>query len=121
MWWKHFKVFMIFSFTCFTQVKRSVKSKFIHLKEHQQMLWSRFLIQEGSLYPHMEMLIEILLVLQGSSAVKSALIWNLFPSNIFLDYSCLSISLGLDRYICLTLQSPIKPLAMKCRTSNYFA
>ena len=33
------------------------------------MLWSRFLPQEGSLHPHMEMLIEILLVLQGSSAV----------------------------------------------------
>ena len=69
MWCKHFKMFMIFFFTFFTQVKRSVKSKFIHLKEHQQMLWSRFLTQEGSLYPHMEMLIEILLVLQGSSAV----------------------------------------------------
>ena len=33
------------------------------------MLWSHFLTQEGSLYPHMEMLIEILLVLRGSSAV----------------------------------------------------
>ena len=39
----------------------------------------------------------------------------------FLDYSCLSISRGLDPYICLTLQIPIKPLAMKCRTLNYFA
>ena len=69
MWWKHFTIFMIFFFTFFIQVKRSVKSKFIHLKKHQQMLWSHFLTQEGSLYPHMEMLIEILLVLQGSSAV----------------------------------------------------
>ena len=60
---------MIFFFTFFTQVKRSVKSKFIHLKEHQQILSPRFLTQERSLYPHMEMLIEILLVLQGSSAV----------------------------------------------------
>ena len=70
MWWKHFKIFLIFFFTFFTQVKRSVKSKFSHLKEHQQMLWSHFfLTQEWSLYPHMEMHIEILLVLQGSSAV----------------------------------------------------
>ena len=60
---------MIFFFTFFSQVKRSVKTKFIHLKEHQQILSSRFLTQERSLYPHMEMLTEILLVLQGSSAV----------------------------------------------------
>ena len=33
------------------------------------MFWSHFLTQEGSFYPHMEMFIEILLVLQGSSAV----------------------------------------------------
>ena len=69
MWCKHFIIFLIFFLTFFTQVKRSVNLKFIHLKEHQQMIWSHFLTQEGSLYPHMEMLIEILLVLQGSSAV----------------------------------------------------
>ena len=33
------------------------------------MLWSHFSTQEGSLHPHIEMLTEILLVLQGRSAV----------------------------------------------------
>ena len=61
------KFLWFFLFPFFTQVKQSVKSKFTHLKEHQQMLWSHFLTQKGSLYPHMEILIEILLVLQGSS------------------------------------------------------
>ena len=46
-----------------------MKAKYIHLHEHQQMLWCRVASQEGLPYPNSSMLLDIMLVMQGSSAV----------------------------------------------------
>ena len=46
-----------------------IKSKYMHLKEHQQMLWCRFLSNQHHLYPHMSKIIEVMLVMLTSSSV----------------------------------------------------
>ena len=50
-------------------MKQSAKSKYQHLKEHHQMLWCWLMItEEGALYLNIEMIIEVILVIQFSSA-----------------------------------------------------
>lgn len=51
------------------QVKRTVKAKYIHFKEHQEMMWCRFLTHQKELYLNVGLLLEILLVFLGSSSV----------------------------------------------------
>lgn len=46
------------------QVTRTVKAKYIHFKEHQQMTWC-----QKALYLNVGLLLEILLVFLGSSSV----------------------------------------------------
>ena len=46
-----------------------VKTKYMHLKVHCQILWLRFLSNQHHLYPYMSKLIEIMLVLLTSSSV----------------------------------------------------
>lgn len=41
----------------------------MHLKEHQVMLWCRFLTHLKDLYPNISMVVEILVVLLASSSV----------------------------------------------------
>lgn len=51
------------------KVKRMIKSKYVHLKEHHQMLWCRFISQQIELFPNICMLLEILLVMLASSSM----------------------------------------------------
>ena len=46
-----------------------IKSKYMHLKEHQQMLWCRFPSNQHHLYPHMSKIIEVMLMMLTSSSV----------------------------------------------------
>ena len=46
-----------------------VKTKYMHLKVHCQILWLRFLSNQHHLYPYMSKLIEIMLVVLTSSSV----------------------------------------------------
>ena len=53
----------------FFQVKNIVKSHFLHLQEHHQMLWSTFLWNYQHLYPQVSLLVELILLMPAISAV----------------------------------------------------
>ena len=48
-------------------MKRSVKIKYMHLKEQQQLLWFQLSTQEEALYLNIKIITEIILVIQAIS------------------------------------------------------
>ena len=62
-------IYLVVCYVYFFQVKNIVKSHFLHLQEHHQMLWSTFLWNNQHLYPQVSLLIEVMLSMLASSAV----------------------------------------------------
>ena len=60
---------LVVCYVYFFQVKNIVKSRFLHLQEHHQMLWSTFLWNYLHLYPQVSLLFELMLSRLASSAV----------------------------------------------------
>ena len=62
-------IYLVVCYVYFFQVKNIVKSCFLHLQEHHQMLWSTFLWYYQHLYPQVSLFVESIPSMLASSAV----------------------------------------------------
>ena len=62
-------IYLVLCYVYFFQIKNIVKSHFLHLQEHHQMLWSTFLWNYQHLYSQVNLLVELMLSMLASSAV----------------------------------------------------
>ena len=67
-------IHLVVCYVYFFQVKNIVKSCFLRLQEHHQMLWSTFLWNYQHLHPQVSLLVELMLSMLASSAVVERVI-----------------------------------------------
>ena len=67
-------IHLVVCYVYFFQVKNIIKSCFLHLEQHHQMLWSTFLWNYQHLHPQVSLLVKLMLSMFASSAVVERVI-----------------------------------------------